>query len=94
MKTIITAIVLACSTLVMPAADAAKYKDFAAKMGAKFTLAHDSAHKAADFFSPPSMPSSYLTDHKGVIRHVHTGYCGAKTETECVAEIEALLAEK
>ena len=74
--------------------DAAKYKDFAAKMGAKFTLAHDSAHKAAEFFSPPSMPSSYLTDRKGVIRHVHTGYRGAKTEAEYVREIEALLAEK
>ena len=50
--------------------------------GAKFALAHDSAHKAADFFSPPSMPSSYLTDRKGVIRHVHSGYRGAKTEAE------------
>ncbi len=74
--------------------DAAKYQEFAAKMGAKFALAHDSAHKAADFFSPPAMPSSYLTDRKGVIRHVHSGYRGAKTEAEYVAEIEALLAEK
>ena len=74
--------------------DAAKYKEFAAKMGAKFALAHDSAHKAADFFSPPAMPSSYLIDRKGVIRHVHSGYRGAKTEAEYVSEIEALLAEK
>lgn len=74
--------------------DAAKYKEFAGKMGAKFTLAHDSAHKAADFFSPPSMPTSYLTDRKGVIRYIHTGYRGAKTEAEYVTEIEALLAGK
>lgn len=73
--------------------DAAKYKEFAAKMGAKFFLAHDSTHKVAAFFNPPSMPTSYLTDRKGMIRHVHTGFRGAKTEAEYVTEIEALLAE-
>ena len=74
--------------------DAAKYQEFATKMGAKFPLAHDSSHKAAVFFNPPSMPTSYIADRKGVIRHVHTGFHGAKTEAEYVAEIEALLTEK
>lgn len=73
--------------------DAAKYKAFAGKMGATFALAHDSGHQAAAFFNPPSMPSSYLVDRKGVIRHVHTGFRGAKTEAEYVAEIEALLGQ-
>ena len=36
----------------------------------------------------------YITDRKGVIRYVHTGYHGAETETEYVTEIETLLAEK
>ncbi len=71
--------------------DAAKYKEFAGKMGAKFSIAHDSAHKAADFFAPPAMPSSYLVDRKGVIRYVHTGYHGAKTEADYTSEIETLL---
>lgn len=71
--------------------DPAKYKAFAGKMGAKFPLVHDSEHKVAAFFSPPSMPSSYITDRNGVIRHVHTGFLGAKTEAEYIAEIEALL---
>jgi thiol-disulfide isomerase/thioredoxin len=74
--------------------DPAKYQQFAAKMGAKFPLAHDSNHKAAAFFNPPSMPTSYITDRKGVIRHVHTGFHGAKTEATYGTEIEALLAEK
>lgn len=74
--------------------DAAKYKEFAAKMGAKFFLAHDSSHQAAAFFNPSSMPTSYLTDRKGVIRYVHTGFRGAKTEAEYVTEIEGLLAEQ
>jgi thiol-disulfide isomerase/thioredoxin len=74
--------------------DAAKYKEFAGKMGAKFPIAHDSAHKVAEFLNPPSMPTSYLADRKGVIRYVHTGFHGAKTEAEYTAEIEALLAGK
>jgi thiol-disulfide isomerase/thioredoxin len=73
--------------------DAAKYKEFTTEMKAKFSVVHDSSHKAAAFFNPPSMPASYLTDRKGVIRHVHNGFRGAKTEAEYVAEIEALLAE-
>lgn len=74
--------------------NAAKYQEFAGKMGAKFPIAHDSGHKAAEFFNPPSMPTSYITDRKGVIRQVHTGFRGAKTEAEYTTEIEALLAEK
>jgi thiol-disulfide isomerase/thioredoxin len=74
--------------------DAAKYQTFAGKMGAKFPVAHDSAHKAADFFNPATMPSSYLVDRKGVIHSVHTGFRGAATEAEYVSEIEALLAAK
>ena len=73
--------------------DAAKYKAFADKMKVSFSVVHDSSHKAADFFSPPSMPSSYVVDRKGVIRYVHSGFHGAKTEAEYVTEIEALIAE-
>jgi thiol-disulfide isomerase/thioredoxin len=72
----------------------AKYKSFASKMGARFPLVHDSQHKAAAFFNPPSMPTSFIVDRKGVIRHVHTGFRGAKTEAEYISEIEALLESK
>jgi thiol-disulfide isomerase/thioredoxin len=71
--------------------DAEKFKAFSSKMGAKFPVVHDAQHKAAAAFEPPTMPSSYLIDRKGVIRHVHTGFKGAKTEAEYAAEIEALL---
>ncbi len=71
--------------------EAAKHQKFADKMGAKFPLVHDSAKKAAAFFQPSTMPSSYITDRKGVIRHVHAGFKGAKTEAEYVVEIESLL---
>ncbi|MEO8614372.1 MAG: TlpA disulfide reductase family protein, partial [Luteolibacter sp.] len=64
--------------------EAAKYKAFADKMKVSFSVVHDSSHKAAEFFGPSSMPSSYLVDRKGVIRYVHAGFRGAKTEAEYV----------
>ena len=73
--------------------DAAKYKAFADKMKTSFIVVHDSSHKAAGFFNPSTMPSSYLVDRKGVIRYIHTGFKGAKTEAEYTIEIEALLSE-
>lgn len=72
---------------------AAAYEEFASKMKVGFSIAHDVEKQAAAAFKPESMPSSYLIDRKGVIRHVHTGFKGAKTEAEYVKEIEALLAE-
>ncbi|MCP5535676.1 MAG: TlpA family protein disulfide reductase [Akkermansiaceae bacterium] len=71
--------------------DVRKYKAFAAKNKAPFLLAHDSSHKAAAFFNPPTMPSSYLVDRKGVIRHIHKGFKGKKTEALYEKEIIALL---
>lgn len=73
--------------------EAADFRSFAAKNPVAFTLAHDTRHQAAEFFNPPTMPSSYLVDRKGVIRHVHKGFKAGKTESEYAAEIEALLAE-
>jgi peroxiredoxin len=70
----------------------AKYKEFAAKQKPAFTVALDSGHKAANFFSPPGMPSSYLVDRKGKIRFIHKGFKKA-TEAEYTKEIETLLAE-
>ncbi len=73
--------------------DAADFKKFAAAMQAKFPLVHDAAHQAVGAFNPPTMPTSYLVDRKGVIRYVHSGFKGAKTEKEYTAEIETLLGE-
>jgi thiol-disulfide isomerase/thioredoxin len=69
------------------------YQEFASKMKVGFSIAHDVDKQAAAAFQPESMPSSYLIDRKGVIRNVHTGFKGPKTEAEYVKEIDALLAE-
>lgn len=73
--------------------EAADYQAFAAKNKVAFTLAHDAQHKAAAFFNPPTMPTSYLVDRQGVIRHIHKGFKAGKTEAEYEAEIQALLAQ-
>jgi thiol-disulfide isomerase/thioredoxin len=70
--------------------DAKAYKSFTDKMKSSFTVVHDSSHKAAGFFNPSAMPTSYLVDRKGTIRYVHSGF-KAKTEAEYITEIEELL---
>ena len=73
--------------------DPAKHQAFAAKNRVGFTLVHDSQQKAAAFFNPPTMPSSYLVDRSGKIRYIHAGFKSGKTEAEYIQEIEALLAK-
>lgn len=73
--------------------EASAYQMFAKKQKASFSLVHDSQHTAAAWFNVPTMPSSYLVDRKGVIRHVHRGFDGPRTEAAYIAEIESLLAE-
>ena len=73
--------------------EVANYQAFATKQKPAFTLVHDAAHKAAAFFNPPTMPSSYLVDRKGKIRFIHKGFKKATTEPEYTKEIDALLAE-
>jgi thiol-disulfide isomerase/thioredoxin len=71
--------------------DAAKYQAFIAKNKPGFALVHDAQQKAAAYFNPPTMPTSYLIDRTGKIRYIHQGFRGAKTEAEYAREIESLL---
>jgi thiol-disulfide isomerase/thioredoxin len=38
------------------------------------TLAHDPAGKVPALLEPPKMPTSYVVDREGVIRHVNAGF--------------------
>jgi len=69
------------------------YQAFITKNKVGFTLVHDAQHKAAAFFNPATMPTSYLVDRSGKIRHIHKGFKGVKTEAEYTKEIEELLAQ-
>lgn len=58
-----------------------------------FSVVHDAEHKVAGRFKPPRMPSSYVVDRKGIVRHVHGGFRegdGKKLE----AEVLSLLGKK
>ena len=70
--------------------DAANVGPFIKKLKVSFPIAHDKGHKVADRFKPPKMPSSYVIDRKGIVRHVHEGF-HAKDAQAFEAEISALL---
>lgn len=41
----------------------------------RFRVVHDSGgERVAERYSPPRMPSSYIIDRRGIVRHVHAGY--------------------
>jgi peroxiredoxin len=55
-----------------------------------FSVVHDAEKQVAGRYKPPRMPSSYVVDRNGIVRHVHGGFRegdAAKLE----AEITALL---
>lgn len=39
-----------------------------------FSVAVDENHRIAKSFAPPAMPTAYLIDRSGVVRHRHTGF--------------------
>ena len=41
-------------------------------------------------YSPPKMPTSYVIDKEGVVRHVHAGYESGE-EDKIAEEVNALL---
>jgi len=58
--------------------------------GAKFPVGWDGDHRIADCYHPPNMPSAYIIDKTGTIKHVHNGYRDGE-EKELEKEIKELL---
>jgi cytochrome c biogenesis protein CcmG, thiol:disulfide interchange protein DsbE len=74
-------------------ADNVKKEDiakFAKDAGVKFAIVWDKDQSVAKKYSPPKMPSSYIIDKTGVVRHLHAGYEDGE-ETKIAAEVKALL---
>jgi peroxiredoxin len=63
---------------------------YAAELNVSFPLVWDKNQKTAAAYSPPKMPTSYIVDTEGVIRHIHAGYKADESE-EIEKEVEALL---
>lgn len=63
---------------------------FARRHGVTFPIVHDAGNAIAGRYSPPRMPTTYLIDRAGIVRHVHAGYRSGDAAT-LEREITALL---
>jgi peroxiredoxin len=63
---------------------------FGKETGVSFALVWDEGGGVAEKYSPPKMPTSYVLDQSGVVRHVHAGYHDGE-EDELRQEIAALV---
>ncbi|WP_437878241.1 TlpA family protein disulfide reductase [Sorangium sp. So ce513] len=65
---------------------------FADEAEVSFRILWDKDESAVKTYRPPRMPTAYIIDRGGVVRHVHAGYTDGEEE-KISREIEALLAE-
>jgi peroxiredoxin len=65
-------------------------KKFGEKTNVTFPLVWDKEGKTAGLYNPPKMPTSYVLDKSGIVRHIHAGYTPEEAG-EIEKEIEALL---
>jgi len=72
---------------------AANLQGFLRQHRVSFPIVHDAAHAVAGRYEPPRMPSSYIIDRSGVVRHIHEGYRSGDAQT-MEREIRALLTQR
>ncbi len=71
----------------------AEAKAFLEKTPAKFAVMADASGQCPQEFGVKAMPSSYLIDRKGVIRHVHLGFKPSEA-AQLRDQVTSLLDEK
>nr|WP_174624795.1 TlpA disulfide reductase family protein [Candidatus Methylobacter favarea] len=67
-------------------------REFLGKYPADFTVAADANEQCARDFDVKAMPSSYLIDRQGVVRHIRLGFRPGEAK-ELQSLVERLLAE-
>ncbi len=73
--------------------DAGKVRRFVEELGLTFPTIHDrGGQRIAARYAPPRMPSTYVIDKRGIVRHVHGGYRRGD-ERRLEREVKALLAK-
>ena len=65
-------------------------EEFAKATGVKFAVVWDKDQTAVKLYSPPTMPTSFIIDKDGVVRHVHAGYKDGE-EDVIAEEVKKLL---
>lgn len=73
--------------------DADKLAKFLRGTPLSFPVVHDPEGAVAGRYAPPKMPSSYIVDRKGLVRHLHAGF-RASDKDVLERELTALLAAK
>mgnify|MGYP006279542103 CR=1 FL=1 len=65
-------------------------RSFLRRHSVSFPVVHDASHQVSGRYQPPGMPSSFIIDRRGIVRHVHEGYRSGD-ERAMEREIRALL---
>ena len=74
--------------------DAKAMATFVARQKPGFSIVRDAGQKLVQAVAPPTMPTSFVIDAKGIVRAVHHGFHGEKTQREYVEQITRLLEER
>lgn len=70
--------------------DADNARSFLERTSVSFPVVYDAGQRVAGQYRPPRMPSTFIIDRQGIVRHVHAGYrAGDKARIE--AAIRGLL---
>jgi peroxiredoxin len=67
-----------------------KIEAFAKETGVKFAIVWDKDQSTAGKYKPPKMPTSFVIDKEGTVKHIHAGYESGE-EAKIADEIKALL---
>jgi peroxiredoxin len=54
--------------------DAGSARAFVQRARTHFVVLHDASHAVSDRYAPPSMPTTFLIDRRGVIRQINRGF--------------------
>ncbi|MGE3772077.1 MAG: TlpA family protein disulfide reductase [Gammaproteobacteria bacterium] len=65
---------------------------FLARVAVRYPVVFDPAGHCPAVFGVPGMPTTYLVDRRGIVRHVHSGFREDDAQA-LVTDIDALLAE-
>ena len=61
------------------------------RFGVTFPVVHDPDGKLAEVYDPPKMPSTYVVDKAGLVRHINAGFDGPSDVAKLQNQIMALV---
>jgi len=71
--------------------DASNVRTFLSRHHASFPIVHDASHAVIPRYAPPTMPSSYVIDKRGIVRFVHRGFEANRDTAALQREVTQLL---